>query len=370
MNSGKIIVTGVTGQDGSYMAEYLLKNTEFSVIGGIRRTSQPLLQNLKGVLQDPRFSLKHLELSDAHSIADLIKKERPDYFINFGASAFVPDSWNLPAATLETNTLAVLHILEAVRTFCPTCRVYHACSSEIFGDVIESPQNEKTEVRPRSVYGVSKAAGRDLVKVYRESYNLYAVSGILFNHESPRRQLHYVSRKVTDKVAEIKRSLQQSGTCQPLELGNLDAKRDWSDAADFVDGVWRMLNQDTFNPNFKEIKDYVLASGETHSIREFVEAAFGFAGIKGAWREGEHGDPLLEIYVPMTLMGAWVDKREPCTLVRVNPQFYRPAEVSLLLGDSSRARAELGWAPKTTFLQLVEKMVANDIMLATAREHA
>lgn len=343
------------------MIEYLLANTQDTIIAAIRRTSQAILSNLASVLDNPRVKLVTVDLNDVHSITTLIRDEKPDYFINFGASAFVPDSWNSPAQVMQTNAVALIHILEAVRQYTPHCRVYNAGSSEEYGNVLYSPQDEKHPARPRSIYGVSKATGRMICKVYRESYGLYAVQGLLFNHESERRQDYYVTRKIAKGVARIARAIKDGKPFEPLELGNLDAKRDWSHAEDFVDGVWRMLNQVEFEcktmrakgylidyePN-PPPKEYILSSGETHSIREFVEKAFAVATIQGQWEFPRNGrfDPIEEIY-----------STGKHTLVRINPKFFRPAEVDLLWGDSTAARTELGWQPKVSFNDLVKRMV-------------
>lgn len=347
----KVLITGSNGQVGSYMVDYLYENTDNTIIAATRRTSQPILNHLQKYQADDRVKFITLDLSDSCSIEKAIKEESPDYFINFGASAFVPDSWNMPAYTIQVNTISVINILEAIRKFVPQCRFYNACSSEIFGEVLETPQKETTRPNPRSIYGVSKNAAREVVKVYRDSYDLYAVSGILFNHESPRRQEHYVTRKITKNVARIAKSIEKNEEFKPLQLGNLDAERDWSDARDFVDGVWKMLHQDD------TIKDYVLSSNETHCIREFVEVAFANAGIpknKCFWA----GKGVKEKYYLYTEKGVIIDK---LPLVEINPEFYRPAEVELLLGDSSEARKELKWNPKIDFYNLVEEMVNSDI---------
>jgi len=366
----KVIVTGGNGQDGSYMVEYLLENTDNTVIVAIRRTSQAILSNLKGVLDNPRVKLVTIDLNDVHSITSLVRDERPDYFINFGASAFVPDSWNSPAQVMQTNAISLIHILEAVRQFAPECRVYSSGSSEQWGNVIYTPQDEKHPPRPRSIYGVSKVAAGMICKVYRESYGLYVVHGILLNHESERRQEHYVTRKITKGVARIARAIKDGKPFAPLELGNLDAKRDWSHSADFIDGIWKMINQEEYrtprlnasvgtdDPNVSRsiLHEYVLASGETHSIREFVEKAFSAAGIKGRW-DNPMQKPDMEKY-------AWVPNGAYANLtflVTVNPTFYRPADVDLLQGNASAARRELGWSPKVSFDQLVERMVRHDL---------
>lgn len=345
----KVLITGANGQDGSYMIDYLLDNTDNTIIAATRRTSQPITNHIERYRNHPRVKFLLLDLGDSHSIENAVEQEKPDYFINFGASAFVPDSWNSPALTIQVNTISVISILEAIKKHVPNCRFYNACSSEIFGSVLEVPQTINTRPNPRSVYGVSKNAAREIVTVYRESYGMYAVSGILFNHESPRRQSHYVTRKITQNVARISKSLKEG--FKPLDLGNLDALRDWSDATDFVDGVWKMLNQE-------KPKDYVLSSGEMHSVREFVEKAFSFAGILGRWHNPTHNH-LDEEYILLDENGLATKKK--ITLVKINPKFYRLAEVNELLGDSSPAREELKWVPKTSFDQLVMKMVDWDI---------
>ena len=337
-----IIITGVTGQDGSHMADYLLKNTTHTIIAGIRRLSVKNHQNISHLIDHPRFKLIDLDITDQANTDGVIAKEKPDYFINFAANSFVGVSWKQPVNHMETNSMAVLYQLEAIRKYCPSCRYYNAGSSEEFGDVITKQQNEDSPLRPRSPYAVSKCAARHMVKVWGESYNLYAVQGWLFNHEGVRRGEEFVTRKITKNIARIFDEHRKGKGITPLQLGNLDAGRDWSDAEDFIEAVWKMLNQEI-------PKDYVIASDETHTIREFVEEAFNFAGFH---RSACHwdGDGLDEKYY----------HGENC-LVEINPKFYRPAEVDCLRGDSSLARKELGWTPKTTFLNLVKKMVDNDL---------
>lgn len=337
----KVIITGVTGQDGSFMADYLLKNTEHTIVAGVRRLSVKNHINITHLLGHPRFKLIDLDVADQTNTEMVIAEEKPDYFINFAANSFVGVSWKMPVNHMETNAMAVLYQLEAIRKYCPKCRYYNAGSSEEFGDVLHAPQSELHPLRPRSPYGVSKASARHMVKVWRDSYNLFAIQGWLFNHEGTRRGEEFVTRKITKNVARIKNEY-INGDFEPLELGNVDAKRDWSDAEDFVKGVWLMLNQE-------QPKEYVLSSNETHTIREFVEEAFNFAGFgfeKCRWE------------------GRGVDEKyyhEDKVLVQINPEFYRPAEVDLLLGDSSSARRDLNWNPQTDFLELVRKMVAHDL---------
>ncbi len=348
-NKKVAFVTGVTGQDGSLMVDYLLKNTDYFVVGGARRLSIKNHENIRHLENNPRFKLVNFDLSDAHSISKIVEKLKPDYFINLAAQTFVGSSWDFPAQTWECNTTGVIHILEAIRQHKPSCRFYNAGSSEEYGNVAYTPQDENHPAKPRSPYGASKSAARQLVKVYRESYNLYAVQGLLFNHEGVRRGEEFVTRKITKGVARIKKAISEGKSFEPIELGNVKARRDWSDAEDFVDGIWKMLNQT--HPN-----EYVLSSNETHTIAEFVWFAFKSADIEGAW----HGEAERSEFSITTKDAI---KYEPVTsvLVKINPKFYRPAEVDLLLGDSTKARNELKWEPKTSFEHLVDKMVVNDL---------
>jgi GDPmannose 4,6-dehydratase len=348
-NKTVVFVTGVTGQDGSFMVDYLLKNTDYFIVGGARRLSIKNHENIKHLENNPRFKLVNFDLSDAHSISKIVEKLKPEYFINLAAQTFVGSSWDFPAQTWECNTTGIIHILEAIRQHKSTCRFYNAGSSEEYGNVVYSPQDENHPAKPRSPYGASKSAARQLVKVYRESYNLYAVQGLLFNHEGTRRGEEFVTRKITKGVARIKKAIVEGKSFEPIELGNVKARRDWSDAEDFVDGIWKMLNQET--PN-----EYVLSSNETHTIAEFVWYAFKGAEIEGAW----HGQAESAEF---SISTKDANKYEPvCSvLVKINPKFYRPAEVDLLLGDSTKARNELKWKPETSFEQLVDKMVKNDL---------
>lgn len=337
----KVIITGITGQDGSFMADYLLNNTDCFVYGGARRLSVPNHENIEHLKNHERFSMIDLDISDCENINQVVREIKPDYFINFAANSFVGNSWKMPVNHMQTNCMGVLYCLEAIRNFSPETRFYNAGSSEQFGDVIYSPQGINHPFRPRSPYGASKCAAHHLVKVYRDSYDLYAVQGILFNHEGVRRGEEFVTRKISKNVARIYHAIQNQKSFLPIELGNLDAKRDWSDAEDFVKGVWLMMNQD-------KPQDYVLSSNETHTVREFVELAFKAAFIEGEWM----GYGLEEIFI---------EKNSKKILVKINPQFYRPAEVDLLWGDSTLARLILGWKPETSFPKLVEKMVAKDL---------
>lgn len=354
-----VILTGVTGQDGSHMVDYLLKNTDVTIFGGVRRLSVYNHDNIKHVNSE-RFHLINFDLSDSHAISRIVEVLQPDYFINFAAQSFVASSWDFARQTWQINSTAVLDCLEAIRQYAPNCRFYNAGSSEEFGNVEYSPQDELHPLKPRSPYGSSKAAARQLVKVYRESYNLYAVQGWLFNHEGERRGEEFVTKKIAMNVAIISKELKEGKTPVPLELGNVNAKRDWSYAPDFVDGVWKMLNQEMYNTKLqysgkdvviKNLKDYVLAGGENHTIREFVEESFRIAGFEDCEWVGEG---LEEKYV-------YVFDQCVFDLVKINPKFYRPAEVDTLLGDPTLAKRELGWMPKVGFKELVKIMTESEL---------
>lgn len=340
--SKKVIVTGVSGQDGSHMVDYLLANTDFKIFGAVRRLSVSNHKNIAHI-SDPRFKLIDLDISDPESTNTAIMNIKPDYFINLAANSFVGSSWEMPVNHMQTNCMAILYQLEAIRKFAPDCRYYNAGSSEEFGDVVSSPQNEFHPLRPRSPYGASKASARHIVKVWRDSYNLYAVQGWLFNHEGTRRGVEFVTRKITKGVAAIKKAIDSNNFITAIKLGNLESRRDWSDAEDFVHGIWLMLNQE-------KPKDYVLSSCETHTVREFVELSFAAAGIEGQWL-GKKG----------TIEEVFINKESRLPMVMIDSKFFRPAEVELLLGDSTLARSELGWYPKTSFFQLVKKMTLHDL---------
>jgi GDPmannose 4,6-dehydratase len=314
--SKRALITGITGQDGSYLAELLLEKG-YEVFGMVRRSSAPNLWRIEHVLD--RLTLKPADLLDQLSLLRLVDEVRPHEFYNLAAMSFVPASWDQPMLTGEFNSQGVTRILDVIRRVDPGIRFYQASSSEMFGKVRQVPQNELTPFYPRSPYGVSKVFAHYITVNYRESYNLFAVSGMLFNHESPRRGLEFVTRKVAHGVARIK-----LGMADTLPVGNLDAHRDWGFAGDYVRAMWLMLQRD--HPD-----DYVIATGVSHSVRELVEIAFGHAGLD--WQKH----------------------------VRVDPALLRPAEVDHLLGDASKAREELGWAPTIAFKPLVEMMVDADV---------
>jgi len=312
----KALVTGVTGQDGSYLAEFLLEKG-YEVIGMVRRTSTVNFERIKHI-QD-QITLASGDLVDQVSIIDVLREHRPDEVYNLAAQSFVPISWSQPVLTGEVTALGVTRVLDAIRIVDPTIRFYQASSSEMFGKVRETPQNENTPFYPRSPYGVAKVYGHWITVNYRESYDLFACSGILFNHESPRRGLEFSTHKVTYGVARIK-----LGLADKLGMGNLDSKRDWGYAGDYVKAMWLMLQQD-------EPDDYVVGTGRTHSVRELCEVAFGYLDLD------------------------WQDH------VVVDPKFLRPADVDFLVADAAKACTRLGWEPAVTFEELIQMMVDADL---------
>jgi len=341
----KIIITGVTGQDGSYMSDYLLENTDFKIFGIVRRASTNNYKNIDHLLSNKNFKIITGDLTDSQSIDNIVRDISPDYFINLAAQSFVGASWQIPEQTFDVDAIGVIRCLEAIRKHAPQCRFYNAGSSEELGNVDYSPQDENHPLKPRSPYGAAKAAARHIVKVYRESYNLFAIQGLLYNHESPRRGEEFVTKKITMGVARIKKCINNGEKFNPIELGNIETKRDWSHAKDFVRGIWMMLNQ-------KNPKEYILASGQTHTVKEFVEKAFKFAGIDGKW------DIINNINIPENEVFV---KNTGEILTKINPKFYRPAEVDLLLGSPKNAIKELGWNPEISFEKLIEEMVKFDI---------
>jgi GDPmannose 4,6-dehydratase len=310
------LITGITGQDGSYLAEFLLSQG-YEVVGMVRRSSTVNFGRIEHIQE--QISLAHGDLLDQMSLIDILREYQPDEIYNLAAQSFVPISWKQPVLTGEFTALGVTRMLEAMRTVLPEARFYQASSSEMFGKVREVPQNELTPFYPRSPYGVAKVYGHWITVNYRESYDLFACSGILFNHESPRRGLEFVPRKVTHGAALIK-----LGLAQELRLGNLEARRDWGFAGDYVKAMWQMLQSEL--PT-----DYVVGTGETHSVRDLCQVAFGCLDLD--WEK----------------------------YVVVDPQFYRPAEVDLLVSDPSKARTELGWEPEVTFEGLIQMMVDADV---------
>jgi len=312
----RALITGITGQDGSYLAELLL-DKGYEVFGLVRRAATPSTERIDHIID--RLTLLTGEMTDQTSLIDAMETSQADEVYNLAAQSFVADSWAVPVSTGDVDGLGVTRILEAVRRVKPDARFYQAATSEMYGKVHEIPQTETTPFHPRSPYGVAKVYGFFITLNYRESFGMHASNGILFNHESPRRGFEFVTRKITDHVAKIK-----LGEAKEIRLGNLDAKRDWGFAGDYVEGMWRMLQAD-------EPDDYVLATGETHTVREFCDIAFSRVGL-------DYEDHVV-----------------------VDPKFVRPAEVDLLLGDPSKVKEKLGWQPKVTFRDLVEMMVDADM---------
>ena len=312
----RALITGITGQDGSYLAEFLL-DKGYEVYGMVRRASTENVERIAHLAD--RISLVQADLLDQFSLVAALQEARPSEVYNLGAQSFVPTSWRQPVLTAEFTAVGVTRILEAIRSVDPSIRFYQASSSEMFGKAEEVPQSERTPFHPRSPYGVAKVYGHFITMNYRESYGLFAVSGILFNHESPRRGVEFVTRKISDGVARIK-----LGLADELRLGNLDARRDWGFAGDYVEAMWLMVQRDA--PS-----DYVVATGVDHSVRDFVEAAFDYVGL------------------------------EPDNHVVVDPELARPADVDHLVGDASRARRDLAWEPRVSFRELVEMMVDADL---------
>lgn len=310
------LVTGITGQDGSYLAEFLLSQG-YKVYGMVRRTSIDRFERIYHILD--KVELLQADLLDQSSLTSVIQKAKPSEVYNLAAQSFVPTSWEQPVLTSEYTAVGVTRMLEAIRAVDPSIRFYQASSSEMYGKVRETPQTELTPFYPRSPYGVAKTYAHYITVNYRESYNLFAVSGILFNHESPRRGLEFVTRKVTDGVARIK-----LGLADELRLGNLDARRDWGFAGDYVRAMWLMLQQDT-------PADYVISTGVTRSVKDLVQTAFSHVGLD--WQQ----------------------------YVKIDKNFLRPAEVDLLVGDCTKAKTELGWEPSVTFEQMIQMMVDSDV---------
>jgi GDPmannose 4,6-dehydratase len=313
------LITGINGMDGSHLADFLL-NKGYEVFGIERRTSRQNRINTKHL--ESKITFLQGDLTDQNSLLRCLKECNPTEVYNLAAQSFVGESWNTPEFTSDVTGLGVLRILEAIREFNINIRFYQASSSEMFGRMVENPANENTPFYPRSPYGVAKLYGHWITKNYRESYNMFACSGILFNHESERRGIEFVTRKITDGVARI-----YHGMADHISLGNLDAKRDWGYAADYVEAMWLMLQQNNAD-------DYVIATGETRSIREFLDEAFSVIGIRD-WSQ----------------------------YIKIDPKLFRPAEVDVLLGDYSKAKHQLGWSPSTEFSKLVNIMVNNDIKL-------
>lgn len=335
----KALITGITGQDGSYLAELLLEKG-YQVFGLVRRKSSADYGNAEHLIGKVKFI--YGDMTDSISLINAMKISQADEVYNLAAQSFVGTSWEQPLATADIDAIGVTNLLEAIRIIKPSARFYQASTSEMFGLVQEIPQRETTPFYPRSPYGVAKLYGHWITKNYRESYDMHASSGILFNHESERRGIEFVTRKITNSVAKISLGLQEK-----LELGNMDAKRDWGHAKDYVNAMWLMLQQE-------KADDYVVATGETHTVREFVELAFAEVGIEIEWQGKEENE-------------IGINKLNGKTVVCINPDFYRPAEVELLLGSPEKAEKHLGWVRQVSFNELIKLMVKNDLELIRKR---
>ena len=345
-NKKCIVITGATGQDGSNMIDYLLKNTEeYILFGGIRRLNKHNHTNITHLRDNDRFKLIKFDLTDYHVITQIFIKLKPSYFINFAAQSRGGGCWDLPGQMWNINTNSIIQILEGIRLHTPSCRLYHAGSSEEFGNVDYSPQDEKHRLNSISPYSSSKISSRMLIKTWREYYNIFVIQGWMFNHEGTRRGEEFVTRKITKNVAQIKYCIENNSSFVPLSVGNIYSKRDWSDSVDFMDGVWKMLNNNV-------PKEYVLSSGKMHSVKEFITLAFQYINIEGFWENKTKYNVNEKFYTNINGVKT--------LLVNIDKKFYRPAEVELLLGDSSLARKELNWTPITSFKKLVQKMVDND----------
>ena len=331
----RALITGVNGQDGSYLAELLLEKG-YKVYGLMRRKSSVDYGNVEHIKDKIEFI--YADMADVVSLTNAMRISQADEVYNLAAQSFVGTSWEQPVATAEIDGIGALNMLEAIRMIKPTAKFYQASTSEMYGLVQAIPQNEDTPFYPRSPYRVAKLYGHWITKNYRESYDMYACSGILFNHESERRGKEFVTRKITDAVARIKLGVQDV-----LELGNLDAKRDWGHAKDYVKAMWLMLQQD-------EADDYVIATNETRTVREFVERTFKYVNIDIVWEGSEVNE-----------IGK--DKATGKTLIKINPDFFRPAEVEILIGDPIKGETKLGWKREIPFNELVERMIKNDLML-------
>jgi GDPmannose 4,6-dehydratase len=386
-----VFITGVTGQDGSIMVDYLLENTDCKIYGGVRRLSVKNYDNISHI-KNERFKLIDYDASDPISIEDAIRKLKPDYVINFAANSFVGNSWDMPFNHFQVNTVSVLYLLEAIRKFSPQSRVYQASSSEMFGNVDYSPQDEKHPLKPCSPYGVSKCASHLYIKMYRESYGIYAVSGICFNHGSPVRGKEFIERKISSGVARIYNEsldLNVKNKIIPLKIGNIDSERDWSHAKDVVDGIWRILNQEIYNKDIvaeigkekkknailrqeelnnyndiiiNNIQDYVISSGKTYSIKFMIEESFKLVGLYGEWK----GEKLNKRYLLQyrkdkdgNIIDDYINK--DIVLVEIDERFYRPLDVNHLCGNNSKIRNELNWSPNYDIYSFVKELVGNDI---------
>lgn len=338
----KVIITGANGQVGSYMSEHLLNEGGLNLILAVRRTSHQNLENINSIKDHPFVKVVSMDLNDSHSIQSLVQNEKPDYFLNFGASAFVSESWNSPELYMKTNTISLIHILESIKNFAPNCRLYSSGSTD--------------QINPKSIYGVSKNASSQICDVYRNAFGIYAVQGITASHESCRRPENYLSRKITKGVARIFASIIKNKDFDSIKVGNVETSRDWSHVLDFVDGIWRMVNQEKYRSDLKDkdikfiignLKNYTFCSNRKTSIKELISTAFSCAAVKCRW-EGEGINSVL-----------LSDKDRE--LVKVDKSFFRPAEADQFTGNNSEAIIDLGWSPKYSFEKMIDEMVTFDI---------
>lgn len=333
-----ILITGVFGQDGTNLTNYLLKNTDHKIVGTTRN-----ITSTHEYVSNPRFTLKYMDLTDDESIHNVFSEIMPDYFINFAAQTFVGESWKSPKSTFMINTISLITILELIRKLKPTCRFYSAGSSEEFGDVETVPQTLSHPLKPRSPYGASKCAARHIVKVYRESYKLYTIHCVLFNHEGIRRGKQFVTRKITSNLARIKFELENNLVPTPFQLGNINVRRDWSDSEDFVEAIWIMLNQD--HP-----KEYILSSNIDYSIKDFINKTCEILQLIPSWNNDPN--PLNTVL-----------KINNHIVMTISKEFYRPADIAIVRGNCKSTLEQLNWKPKSTFHDLVKKMAEYDYQM-------
>lgn len=336
----KVLISGAGGQDGLNMIDYLLKNTNNEIIATSRNMNSNIFSDY---FSNKKFLFLQMDIIDEISVKEIFKKVMPDYFINFAAKSSVANSWKHPKLTFLTNSLSIITILELIKDLKSSCKFYSAGSSEEFGDIETTPQTLSHPLKPRSPYGASKCAARHIVKVYRESYNLFAIHCVLFNHESPRRNKHYVTRKITSNLARIKHELEQKGKITPFELGNINTRRDWSDSEDFMEAIWLMLNQD--KPD-----EYILSSNKDYSVKDFINLACKHLELNYKWVV--NSNPIkTKLYINNQMA------------ISISEDFYRPAEINVMRGDCMETYKKLNWSPKTNFNQLVKKMCYYDYNL-------
>lgn len=349
----KVILTGITGQCASYFAEYLLEHTDFVIFGARRRLSVSNDENIRHLYGNDRLKFISVDLTDGPSIQSSIERIKPDYYINCAAQSLVPESWNSPVNTFQTDCIAIIYMLEAIRKVVPKCRFLSVGSTEEFGDVLYSPQDLNHPFRARSPYGAAKVASHQLVKVYRDSYDIYAVHPICGNYESPRRGEEFVTRKITKSIGKIYKAIQANKDFIPLRLGNITAKRDWSHCKDIVDGLWRSLNQEKYNSEFTgKPKDYLFGSGKCYSVQDFLVKVLNASNLPFNVKVERKNELNVNYYLRGTRKH----------IVIIDPNQFRPADVQLLQVDSSLAREELKWEPKYNLDGIIQEMIERDVL--------